>query len=104
MLRSGADGLHDAIDKVEGHVGMEDVTHGAHEDRAALLPTLGGVKVFGMQGQFEAILILGLTHCTKAASHDFCIAMGTAARCPGATRDGIPRLFVPFYLGRSHII
>lgn len=102
MLRCGADGLHDAIDEFEGHIGVEDVAHGAYEDRAALLPSLGCVKVFGVQGQLKAVLILGLTHCMKSASHDFGIAMGTSAGCLGATRDGVPRLFGPFYFCGSH--
>jgi hypothetical protein len=55
-----------------------------------------------VQGQLKAVLILGLTHCMKSASHDFGIAMGTSAGCLGATRDGVPRLFGPFYFCGSH--
>ena len=102
MLRSGTDGLHDAIDEFEGHLWIEDVTHGAHEDRAALLPAFRGIKVFGVQCRFEAVLVLRLSHGMKAVCHDFGVAMGATARGLGATRDGVPRLFSPFYFCGSH--
>ena len=92
-------GVHDAVDKLKGHLLMEDVAHGADEDIVRLFPLQRLFEVFLVQSQSEAIALFLQPHGLKAPRHHLGIAMRTTRRPLGTSRDGIPRLVGPFYFG-----
>ena len=102
VLGSAADGVHDAVDKLERHFLMEDVTHGADEDVMRLTPLQRFFEVVLVEGQSEAVAVLIKPHGLEATSHHLSIAVSTTCRFLGTTRDGIPSLVSPFYFGSFH--
>ena len=102
VLRRLTDGLHDLVYKLERHIGMKEVGHGADKDIAASSPMTRFVEVFGVNGWLEAIGVLRHPHRGEATSHGLCIAVCTSGRLLGAASDGIPCTFCPFYFCCSH--
>lgn len=90
--------LHDAehlLDVAGGHILVEEIAHGVHEDRPGLPPTKRQIKHLGLQGQLEPVCVVRLAHGLKALSHGFRIAMQAARADLGATCDRIPGSLSP---------
>ena len=102
MLRCEADGVHNAVDKLEGDLLVEDVAHGADEDVVGLAPLQRLAEGILMERQLEAVAVFLQSHSLQATRHHFGIAMRTAGRTLGATRDGVPRFIGPFYFSGFH--
>ena len=104
VTRIVGDDAHYIADELHRHSFVEKVAHRADKNHTRLLPTIGFVEDFGMEGRLEDLLILLLAgwHTAQATSHNFSIAILAGFAELGATCDGVPGSFGPFDIGEFH--
>jgi len=90
VLGGAGHDVENFLDEIEGDIFMKEVAHGVDEDGARLFPAEGDIESLGLEGQAEAVAVVGLAHGAEAAGESFGVAVLAAGADFGAAGDGVP--------------
>ena len=98
MLRGSGYNVEDPGYKIERDIFVKEIAHGVDENGAGLFPIERYLQSMRVQGELEAVGIVGAAHRLEAAREAFGVAVFAAGTDLRAAGDGVPSGLSPFNL------